>query len=1513
MKKIRLYVLRPVILLVALLSSLNFFPEVIGPGIDAPTPIGPYLNGAFPDLAPSTMETNVNYGIENAFPNLTFVDPLDLAELPNNQLMLIGKPGFVWVFDNDENASTKTQILDLSAHTILSGDSGLLGLCLHPDFANNGYFYLWYRYTPTAGSENANGYLRLERFRLQYDGNNVPYVDSNDPEYVLIQQYDAHHWHNGGGMFFGPDGFLYISVGDQGGANDQFNTTQRLDQWLLAGVLRIDVDMQGGSVSHPIARQPVNPSTPPSGWPDSYTQNYYIPNDNPWTGSNGAFLEEFFSVGARSPHRMTYDPVDDEIWIGDIGQSTREEISVIDRGNVLSGGLGANLQWPYREGLTGGPKTKPNPLIGYDNPPIFDYPRSFGNCVIGGFVVRNSSLYPELEGKYLFSDHAVQNVWTLEKDPGGGAPNVEFLLNVPFEGQGSKAGISSFATTSDGTIYILDLFGSGLDGGKIRKLVRTSQTSVPEPPETLTETMAFSDLTSLTPNASLIPYDVNAQLWSDRATKKRWIAIPNDGTHNSPQERITFDKEDNWQFPPGTVAVKHFDLPIDERNPSLTTRLETRFLIFDKNGGAYGVTYRWNESGTEAHLLRDGDTRDIVVTHLDGSTSTQTWEFPDRQQCMSCHNNVTGFGLGLKTRQLNKDFTYISGVTDNQLATWNHLGIFNQDIGDPSDYPQNAALSDAGTSVEFRIRSYMDGNCSFCHRPNGVAGVFDSRGQTALHDQQLINAEVISSSSPQGGIVVKPGMHAQSVLWQRDNSVASDAMPPIAKNILDAEYIQLLTAWIDGLTSNAPVQLDEGWYLLEMQHSGQVLASQNGFTYHNALIDQQTDSDMPHQKWYATNVGGNKYSFVNQAGNKCLAIENMDAGAGVQLVQQNWTGMQNQLWYVEQSGADYVLKSAYNGLHVSIEEGSTVAGAMAITALPNGALPEQLIQLVPLSGDPIVFDPAECRTPDYEAEILPQCRYELKFVDSEELSAESGAAINAFDNDPATIWHTQWSDASPPHPHEIQLQLETISEVSALRYLPRQGGSANGTIANYEVYLSMDGANWGTPVASGTWPNNRNWKEAAFAPQKARYVRLRALSEVNGNTWTSAAEIEVVASACLSDKEVIGEKGMASVDHTWQTITFEHTYNKPVVVAGGVAFGDTEAVSVRIRNVQAGSFEIRLEEGSCLDGTHPAEMVPFVVMEAGIHKLMDGTTVSAGIEAAVTHTWKTISFPKPFITAPVIFAQCTSTNDPTPVYTRINHSQTNQNQFQVKLQEGDADPNAEHAPESLAWIALEPGIHNGHFSFESGMTDVAVDHTLATISFSQCYTDPVFLSQLGSYYGSDPSGVRFTNKGSSSVEVFAEEESCSDTEVAHAAESINYWVFNEPGLIFGNTMSLLHLKAYLQGPWNGTEMATGLADAGLIPLMHPYATVPWRYDGNECVSVVPPDAVDWVLVQIRHEADPNRIIAQRACFLRNDGILIDLDGTEGVYFNEVDLKNGYVGILHRNHLGVATQAPVSLR
>ncbi|MBN1310243.1 MAG: discoidin domain-containing protein [Anaerolineae bacterium] len=145
--------------------------------------------------------------------------------------------------------------------------------------------------------------------------------------------------------------------------------------------------------------------------------------------------------------------------------------------------------------------------------------------------------------------------------------------------------------------------------------------------------------------------------------------------------------------------------------------------------------------------------------------------------------------------------------------------------------------------------------------------------------------------------------------------------------------------------------------------------------------------------------------------------------------------------------------------------------------------------------------------------VIPQTNWSLRYVDSQETTGEDGAAANAFDGSSSTLWHTEWYNSDPAHPHEIQIDLGTSYEVGGFRYLPRQDHTLNGTIAQYEFYVSADGSNWGSAVAAGTFANNASEKEVTFTAKTGRYVRLRALSEVNGNLWTSAAEINVLSAS----------------------------------------------------------------------------------------------------------------------------------------------------------------------------------------------------------------------------------------------------------------------------------------------------------------------------------------------------------------------------------------------------------------
>jgi glucose/arabinose dehydrogenase len=189
-------------------------------------------------------------------------------------------------------------------------------------------------------------YWRLSRFTVP-DGQMA--ADANS-EVVLVQQFDQQMWHDAGCMMFGPDGFLYFSCGDEGGANDQYNATQTLSERLMSGIFRIDVN-QNPALSHAIRRQPFHHPAMPAGWPESYTTNYFVPNDNPFVNTNGANLEEYYALGFRQPYRFSRDPVTGLIWVADSGQSTREEIDILVPG--------ANYRWAYREGTFAGPKSAP--------------------------------------------------------------------------------------------------------------------------------------------------------------------------------------------------------------------------------------------------------------------------------------------------------------------------------------------------------------------------------------------------------------------------------------------------------------------------------------------------------------------------------------------------------------------------------------------------------------------------------------------------------------------------------------------------------------------------------------------------------------------------------------------------------------------------------------------------------------------------------------------------------------------------------------------------------------------------------------------------------------------------------------------------------------------------------------------------------------------------------------------------------------------------------------------------
>jgi uncharacterized repeat protein (TIGR03806 family) len=333
----------------------------------------------------------------------------------------------------------------------------------------------------------------------------------------------------------------------------------------------------------------------------------------------------------------------------------------------------------------------------------------------------------------------------------------------------------------------------GLSGRQApRAFLNMPETSGGRMPALLSQTGAFRDVRTLTPSAGLIPYDLVEPFWSDGAQKSRWVAVPSG--------KIRFAATGEWRFPRGTVFIKTFELPTDEAHPEVRRRLETRLLVCDSQGGVYGVVYRWRADLSDADLLTDAQTETIPIVARIGGPREQTWYYPSRKDCLACHNALAGGVLGLKTRQLNRTVTYPSGVADNQLRAWNHLGLFEPAVSlDPGELPKLAAHADNSRSLEDRARSYLDANCSQCHRPGGTVAYFDARYDTPLDKQQLINGAVLLDEGIDHPRVIAPNDIWRSIAFMRANTNGDIRMPPVARETIDAAGVALLREWIQSL------------------------------------------------------------------------------------------------------------------------------------------------------------------------------------------------------------------------------------------------------------------------------------------------------------------------------------------------------------------------------------------------------------------------------------------------------------------------------------------------------------------------------------------------------------------------------------------------------------------------------------------------------------------------------------------------------------------------------------------
>ncbi len=306
------------------------------------------------------------------------------------------------------------------------------------------------------------------------------------------------------------------------------------------------------------------------------------------------------------------------------------------------------------------------------------------------------------------------------------------------------------------------------------------------------------DLLRQQPNDGVLPYELVTELWSDGAAKHRFVWMP-DGTS------AAYDPNEAFSFPVGTVLVKTFAFPADERDPNgPEDLLETRLLVHRPEGWV-GLPYVWNEDESEATLRRTGARLDVATVDVAGGLYRGVYEVPNANQCKTCHD-ADGGGmapLGPKARNLNRAVVHGDG-TAHQLALWAASGRLAGLPADLDRVPAAVALDDARRSIAERARSYLDVNCGHCHNPRGAArptGLFLAAFETdPLRLGRCKNPTAAGQGTGGRPHIVDPGAPDNSVLVFRVESTDPVLrMPELGRSRVDAAAVAVLRAWIGSM------------------------------------------------------------------------------------------------------------------------------------------------------------------------------------------------------------------------------------------------------------------------------------------------------------------------------------------------------------------------------------------------------------------------------------------------------------------------------------------------------------------------------------------------------------------------------------------------------------------------------------------------------------------------------------------------------------------------------------------
>lgn len=567
----------------------------------------------------------------------------------------------------------------------------------------------------------------------------------NWTEQVILTVDQDFNNHNGGDIAFGPDGYLYLGLGDGGSGGDPRGRAQDTTR-LLGSMLRIEV------LDVP--------------WP---APAYRIPPDNPFSdhppcgpGANAQACPEIYAWGLRNPWRWSFDAASGRLWAGDVGQNAWEEVDIVERGG--------NYGWNCREGSH--PFEPANCLAGGLVEPVAEYGRPLGHSVTGGYVYRGSAM-PALVGRYVFGDFGSGRLWALRGDDSGRYRREE-LLATPYN-------IVSFAQDEQGELYLAHF------GGELLRLEPGGPATADSIANWLSDTGCVTGADPTAPAAGLIPYVLNAPFWSDGAEKTRHLAIP-DGT------TIGIAGDLDWRLPIGSVVVKHF---------SLAGRLiETRLLVHHPDGVWAGYTYEWDDAQTNARRVRGGKVRRFGEQLWTYPSEAQCMECHTAAAGFVLGLETAQLNKVYVYPGTNRPVNQLAALDDVGLFSL-PLG------GTPAAWPRLVDPSDPSAALHLRARAYLHTNCSQCHRPDGpTPSSMDLRFATPLPDTYtcdvipeggdlgIVNARLVA-----------PGESDRSTLPHRMARRDVHAMPPLGSLRVDRQGVALVSAWIDSLeTCQGPQQ-----------------------------------------------------------------------------------------------------------------------------------------------------------------------------------------------------------------------------------------------------------------------------------------------------------------------------------------------------------------------------------------------------------------------------------------------------------------------------------------------------------------------------------------------------------------------------------------------------------------------------------------------------------------------------------------------------------------------------------